>query len=231
MATTDDREQTLYNGVPGTSETPLFTCPAGFRATINAIHCSGDATGGTITVHLRPGGAAAGNANAIAVALAVGAAGNVDVLAAAELDGLGMKPGDVLSAVQSAGTHITVQVEGDVSPHQEETTLYVGQPGATETTLFTCPPGCRATIDAIHVVNTTGVAATVTAHLRPGGAAAAAANAFAQAQSVAGNAIAELLQAVELDGLGMKEGDVLSALNGTAGSLTLVVEGKVFGNA
>lgn len=228
MATTDDREQTLYEGVPGTSETVLYTCPAGYRATINAIHLSGDATGGNITIHLRPGGAAAAAGNAIATALAVGAAGDLDALGAAELDGVGMKSGDVLSASQSAGTHITVTVEGDVSAHQEETTLYNGQPGATETTLFTCPPNDRATIDAIHVSNTTGVAATITVHLRPGGVAAAVGNAVAQAVSVAGNAVVELLQAVELDGLGMKAGDVLSALQGTAGSLTVQVEGKVF---
>lgn len=231
MATTDDREQTLFDGVPGTAETVLFTCPAGFRATINAIHLSGDANGGTITAHLRPGGVAAAAGNALATALAVGAAANVDLLAAANIDGIGMKGGDVLSALQSSGTHITVLVEGDVSAHQEETTLFNGQPAATETTLYTCPAGARATIDAIMVSNTTGTPATITAHLRPGGAAAAAGNAFAQAVSVAANANIDLLAAVEMDGLGMKAGDVLSALQGTAAALTVQVEGKVFANA
>ena len=231
MATTDDREQTLFNGIPGTTETVLFTCPPGYRATINAIHLSGDATGGSIGVHLRPGGVAASAANALATALAVGAAGNVELLASAEMDGIGMKSGDVLSAVNSSPAHITVQVEGDVSAHQEEATLYNAQPGTGETTLFACPAGCRATIDAIMVSNTTGTPATITAHLRPGGAAAAAGNAIAQAVSVAANANVDLLAIAEMDGLGMKAGDVLSALQGTAASLTVQVEGKVFGNA
>lgn len=231
MSTSDSKESTLYDGVPGTAETVLFTCPAGFRATVNAIHLSGDATGGTATVHLRPGGVAAAAANALATALAVGAAANVDLLASAEVKGIGMKGGDVLSALQSHGTHITVVVEGDVQYHADETTLYNAQPGTGETAMVTVATGTRATIDAIMVSNTTGTPATITVHLRPGGAAAAAGNAIAQAVSVAANANVDLLAIVEMDGLGMKAGDILSALQGTGSALTVQVEGSVFANA
>jgi hypothetical protein len=229
--TDDFTETTLFNGVPAVTETTLFTCPAGYKAVINAIHCSGDATGGTITVHLRPGGVAAATSNETAHALAVGAAAEVEVLGVQEMDGLAMKGGDVLSALQSAGTHITVLVEGDVDRRLDEVTLFNTVLGAAEGVLYTCPPGARATIDSIRVTNTTVGAVTVTAHLRPGGAAPTAANALAQALSIAAGASIDLLTAAELDGLGMKAGDILSALAGAGASLTAQVEGKVFGNA
>lgn len=105
--------QRLYQGVPGTSETTLYTAKK--TVIVRSIHVSGDATGGTITVHLRPNGAAPAVANALAQAFAVAAAASDDVIAkVAEGGNIVMQPGDILSALQSSGTHITVTVSGDV---------------------------------------------------------------------------------------------------------------------
>jgi len=105
--------QRLYQGVPGTGETTLYTAKK--KVIIRSIHYSGDATGGTITVHNRPGGAAAAAANALAQAFAVAAAAVGDLAGQAGVPGaIVMEAGDVLSAAQSSGTHITLTVSGEV---------------------------------------------------------------------------------------------------------------------
>jgi len=100
----------LYEGVPTTSEATLFT--ALVRTEITAIHCSGDATGGTISLSVVPSGGTAGVTNRIANATAVAAAASVNLLTADEV--ITLNPGDFISGLQSSGTHITVEIDGQV---------------------------------------------------------------------------------------------------------------------
>ena len=103
----------LYQGVPGTGETTLYTAKK--KVVIRSIHYSGDATGGTLTVHNRPLGVAAAAGNALAQAFAVAAAAVGDLAGQSGVPGaIVMEAGDVLSALQSSGTHITVTVSGEV---------------------------------------------------------------------------------------------------------------------
>jgi hypothetical protein len=100
----------LYEGVPTTSEAALFT--AKFRTVIKAVHASGDASGGTISLSVVPKGGTAGASNRFAQATAVAAAADVNLLASGDM--LELNPGDFLSGLQSSGTHITLTVSGDV---------------------------------------------------------------------------------------------------------------------
>jgi hypothetical protein len=97
--------------------------------------------------------------------------------------------------------------------------LYTGQPGTTDTLLYTAPAGKPTVIRNIHVANTTGAPATITLGLNAGGALAAA-NHFYTAVSVAANSF--------LDWAGwqvVKGGGTIRALQGTASALTVSISG------
>ena len=97
--------------------------------------------------------------------------------------------------------------------------MYTGQPGTADTLLYTVPAGTRATVTAIHIVNTTGTAATITLGLNAGSALAAA-NHFLSALSVPGNGTYDWTGAHVLEA-----GETIRALQGTAGALTVHISG------
>jgi hypothetical protein len=97
--------------------------------------------------------------------------------------------------------------------------LYTGQPGTTDTLLYTAPASTTTAVRAIHVANTTGTAATITLGLRSG-AALAAANHFLSALSVPANG--------SYDWTGnqaLLTTETIRALQGTASALTVHISG------
>jgi hypothetical protein len=95
--------------------------------------------------------------------------------------------------------------------------LYEGQPGTTDTLLFTATAG--AVVRAIHIANTTGAAATITLGLNAG-AALAVANHFLSAVSVPANSTYDWSGFQVLDTTG-----TIRALQGTSGALTATISG------
>jgi phosphoribosylaminoimidazole (AIR) synthetase len=96
----------LYEGVPTTSEATLYTAKA--PVVLRAVLCSGDATGGTISLSVVPSGGTAGATNRIAQAFPVAAAAVSNVLP----QGVSyrLSKGDFISGLQSSGTHITLHL-------------------------------------------------------------------------------------------------------------------------
>lgn len=104
--------------------------------------------------------------------------------------------------------------------------LFNGQPGTVLATIFTAGRAQRVKVTTIIVSNTTGVAATLTLEHVPSGAAAGVSHMIADALSVGANATVNVLSAFgEVD---IAPGDTLQALQGTASSLNLFIEGEQF---
>ncbi len=103
----------IYQGIPATSEAALFTATVPY--VITSIHASGDATGGSLSLSVVPSGGTAAAANRIAQAFPVAAAASVDVLPAGST--IAMRPGDFISGLQSAGTHVTLTITADAYGH------------------------------------------------------------------------------------------------------------------
>lgn len=98
--------------------------------------------------------------------------------------------------------------------------LYEGQPGTSDTLLYTNPSGAVATIlRSIHIVNTTGTAATITLGVNSA-AALAAANHFLSALSIPPNSTYDWSGFVVIDASG-----TIRALQGTSTALTVVLSG------
>ena len=96
--------------------------------------------------------------------------------------------------------------------------MYEGQPGTTDTLLYTAP-ATGAVVRGIHVANTTTSSATITLGLRAG-ATLAAANHFWSAQSVPPNG--------SIDWSGFQvlgNGATIRALQGTSTALTVTISG------
>jgi len=100
--------------------------------------------------------------------------------------------------------------------------IYRGQPGATETKLYTVPEGKNLVkITEIIISNTTAVAATISLSVVPLGGTAGVTNRIKVAEEIAANKS----EVVEVE-IPMQVGDFISALQGTAGSLTLTISGE-----
>lgn len=97
--------------------------------------------------------------------------------------------------------------------------LYEGQPGTTDTLLYTAPAGGPVIVRSIHVANTTGSAATITLGLNSA-AALAVANHFLSAMSVPANGTLDWdgWQVVSASG-------TIRSLQGTASALTVTIAG------
>jgi hypothetical protein len=96
--------------------------------------------------------------------------------------------------------------------------------GTAETTLYTCPASPASNViknGRVRFTNTSGAAATVTAHAVPLAGTAAAANCFLNAESIAPNAH------LDVDFPTLAAGDVLSALASAATSITATEIGGV----
>ena len=99
----------LYEGVPTTSEAALYTAKG--PVVLRAVLCSGDATGGTVSLSVVPKAGTAGATNRIGQAFAVAAAAVTNMLP----QGVSyrLNTGDFVSGLQSSGTHITVHLLGE----------------------------------------------------------------------------------------------------------------------
>ena len=97
--------------------------------------------------------------------------------------------------------------------------IYEGQPGTTDTLLYTAPAGAATIVRSIHVANTTGTAAAITLGLNAA-AALVAANHFLSALSVPANSTYDWsgFQVVDASG-------TIRALQGTASALTMTISG------
>jgi len=97
--------------------------------------------------------------------------------------------------------------------------IYEGQPGTTDTLLYTAPAGGPTIVRGIHVANTTGTAATLTLGLNAA-AALAAANHLYSAISIPPNGSLDLscFHVVSASG-------TIRALQGTGSALTVTISG------
>lgn len=99
--------------------------------------------------------------------------------------------------------------------------LYEGQPGTGDTLLYTDPnvTALGTVVRAIHIANTTAVAATITLGLNAGGTLAAA-NHFLSAVTIPPNGTYDWSGFQVLDA-----GGTIRALQGTGSSLTVTISG------
>ena len=97
--------------------------------------------------------------------------------------------------------------------------IYEGQPGTTDTLLYTDASANPTIIRNIHVANTTGTAATITIGLNAGGTLAVA-NHFLSAVSIPANGTYDWSGFAVLSGSG-----TIRALQGTSGALTVTISG------
>jgi len=101
--------------------------------------------------------------------------------------------------------------------------IYRGQPGAVEAKIYTVPEGNGNPIlvKEIIITNTTAVAATITLSVVPAGGTAGVTNRIKVAEEIA----ASKSETIEVE-IPMQIGDFISAVQGTAGSLTLTISGE-----
>lgn len=102
----------------------------------------------------------------------------------------------------------------------DESELYRGQPGTTDTLLYTVPAATTAIVASIVVTNTTSSAATLTLALDAGGAITAA-NSVLAAESIPANTSLPSFPLREV----LATGDTIRALQGTASALTVHIAG------
>ena len=91
------------------------------------------------------------------------------------------------------------------------------QPGTSTGVLYTAPVNTTAVVRNIHVMNTTGSAATINLGV---GDASVAANCFLYAFSVAANSTYDWSGVLPI-----AEAETLDALQGTSGALTVTISG------
>lgn len=97
--------------------------------------------------------------------------------------------------------------------------MYTGQPGTSDTLLYTAPAG-GSIIKEIALTNTTGTAATITLGFPSGASGVDAAENFLQAYSVAGNDTKTFPLSQVL-----ANGETIRALQGTSSALTVHISG------
>jgi hypothetical protein len=105
--------------------------------------------------------------------------------------------------------------------------LYIGQPAATDTDLYTVPAATKATITQIHVANTDAATKYFSLHIKQSGDAVAADVCIAQTQKLVGTG--------DTDGGGTwtfdipiplnTVGDVISGIQETATACTVTIIG------
>ena len=100
--------------------------------------------------------------------------------------------------------------------------VYNGQPGNTNTTLYTVPAGTTVRILAATVTNDTTTSAYLSVHRVPSGSSVSDTNLIVNQKSVDNRASVNLW---ELVGQVLAVGDVLSAVAETADQLTVHISG------
>jgi hypothetical protein len=98
--------------------------------------------------------------------------------------------------------------------------LYIGQPGTTESTLYTVPTGKKVIIKDITICNTSSTDATISLSIVPSGNTAAASNRILASLKVTANSTVDITLSQV-----MNEGDFISGLQATAGALTVLISG------
>jgi hypothetical protein len=96
--------------------------------------------------------------------------------------------------------------------------IYEGQPGTTDTLLYTAPT-LAGIVRGIHIVNTTAAAATITLGMNAA-AALAIANHFLSVKTIGPNDTYDWSGFLVISG-----GGTIRALQGTAAALTVVISG------
>lgn len=104
----------------------------------------------------------------------------------------------------------------------QNTRLYQGRPGTAETTVYTVPTGKKLHKFEVVMANTTTAEATISLSLVPSGGAAGAENRIIPASKVPANSVAT----IKFNQY-MEAGEFLSALQGTAGAITLTISGVI----
>lgn len=100
--------------------------------------------------------------------------------------------------------------------------LYEGQPGVTNTTLYTCPANTRVRILAATATNDTTVAKYFSAHLVPFGGSVSDANIIINQKSLGSR---ESYHCPELVGHILDPGDIASSIAEAADQITLHISG------
>ena len=103
------------------------------------------------------------------------------------------------------------------------TKLYEGQPGTTDTLLYTAP-ATGATILSIHCCNTTALVATITIGVNATGTLAAA-NHILSALAIPPNGTYDYTGAIQLDNSATT--GTIRGLQGTASAITVIISGNV----
>lgn len=97
---------------------------------------------------------------------------------------------------------------------------YTGQPGTTVGIIVAAPAAATTfTIRNIHCFNTSASSATITLYIVPSGGSPGVTNAIANGWTIAAG------QPLQINSFVMETGDTLQALQGTAGAITLHVQG------
>jgi hypothetical protein len=99
--------------------------------------------------------------------------------------------------------------------------LYEGQPPASETTLYTAPVGREVNLTEVIATNTTGTAAVFSLSIVPSGGTAGPTNRILAGVSIPANTEQRFQFDEELSA-----GDFLSAIQTTAGAITLTIGGN-----
>lgn len=101
--------------------------------------------------------------------------------------------------------------------------LYRGQPGTTNTTLYTVPASTSVKLGSIVVCNTTSTAATLTLSVAATGGTAGATNQILSAYTIRPNDTITIDSSVYMDAAGF-----IAGLQGTAAALTVTISGETY---
>jgi ATP-dependent protease ClpP protease subunit len=98
--------------------------------------------------------------------------------------------------------------------------LYIGQPGTSNTTLYTVPSGKKAIIKQILLANTSASSVTITIYLVPSGGTAGAGNMIVSDITVNAKTVVTIDMAQV-----MNAGDFLVGVQSTSGAITVTISG------
>lgn len=102
--------------------------------------------------------------------------------------------------------------------------LYQGQPGTTNSTLYTVPASTTVKVASIVITNTTSSSATLTLSIVPSGGTAGAANRILAAIAVGGN----VTMTLDPISVYMNASDFIAGLQGTSSALTVTISGETY---
>jgi hypothetical protein len=101
--------------------------------------------------------------------------------------------------------------------------LYAGQPGTSESTVYTVPASTDAKVTEVVITNTSAAPATVSLSAVPTGGTAGNTNRLLAGITLDGSSVVIMDMSVYLTA-----GDFLSAVQATAGAITLTISGETY---